>query len=93
MLEEYVFQNTYIDETGFCLGDFEGSELSSDYGCTDFPVRGTDNFFSFSFGIASELLAGVCPLQYADEGPQLYHFCVIYGDCDGGKTMGLSLNI
>ena len=86
--------DTFIDETGFCIGDFDGQSLSTDYGCSVFPVNDDDHFFTVGFGITSEILTPICPTYFPwGHTPSLLHFCSIYSDCDGGPTIGLSLSV
>ena len=84
-IKDEMLADTFLDETGFCVGDFDGQSLSTDYGCSAFPVNDDDHFFTVGFGFTSEILTPLCPSYFPiGHNPSILHFCSIYADCDGG---------
>ena len=89
---ERAGDQTALADTGFCIGDFAGSELSEAYGCSAIPVRDNDHFFSVGIGISSLLLSPACPSVFNPFAPELVTFCALYGHCGGGPTVGMAMS-
>ena len=79
-----------LTETGFCVGEWSGAEIRAggdtyeDHGCSNIPVKETEDFMLISFGISTALLTAVCPVTYPPgHEPSTASMCFAYGDCSG----------
>mmetsp|Transcript_10145 Transcript_10145/g.8673 ORF Transcript_10145/g.8673 Transcript_10145/m.8673 type:complete len:271 (+) Transcript_10145:2353-3165(+) len=84
---------TDLDEAGFCIGESSGADLNADYGCADLPVRGSDKFFQFGFGIPTPLLLPLCPTIASQGGfGDLMTFCSVTSTCNGKPTVAMTMD-
>mmetsp|Transcript_22728 Transcript_22728/g.19757 ORF Transcript_22728/g.19757 Transcript_22728/m.19757 type:complete len:158 (+) Transcript_22728:217-690(+) len=86
-------------DTGFCIGEWSGQEIRDgddtfeQHGCSNIPVKETEDFMLVSFGISTALLTAVCPTTYPPaHDPAIASMCVAYGDCAGGPTVAIALS-